>query len=891
MVRKITLLLSAAMLLLAAFPTAIHAQTDIKVQVLNLVSADEQFNLTFVIEGENAPSDFSWSPGEGLRLVWGPQKGSSTSISIVNGKRTKSAQTTYTYILLPLVTGTVVIPPATATVKGNTIHSPETRIEVVPSGASSQSQGSSGSSQGGSSRSQGSQSSGGTVSSDIPSGDLFLRLDLGRSSLVVGEPVNAVLKLYQRVNITGFEDVRFPSFNGFWSQESFTPTNIEFKRENIDDKIYNAAVLRSWTLIPQQAGEIKIDPSELVCVVAVRTASPSRSIFDSFFDDDVRTVRKRVVSQARTVKVSPLPAGAPASFGGGVGSYTLSASVSRDSLDAHEAASLVVKVSGRGNVSLLEAPKPEFPPDFDVYDVKVTDMSDKSSGRTSGAKTFEYPFIPRSAGDFVIPPVKYSYFDTASGRYVTLSTDPIPLKVGRGSVVSAQPDGTLTPAVPARSGDLVRDLGSDIRYIATARPALVPVGKFFCFSPLFWILFALIVAASAAVWFILRRLAALRSDVALTRNRGAVRMARKRLERAGSFLKEGLSGAFYEELHRALLGYVSDKLNIDMADMSRDNIVSDLEAAGVGSELAGKFASLLEECEYARYSPDSGGGAMSAHYETALSLIASIDSNMKKKSSAAPKAALTLLLAIFLLSPVSRAAVPSGTDSLWHAGVEAYAAADWDGALGSWTEISDSGLCSPDLYCNIGDAFFKKGDYARAILWYERALKLDPSCDNARYNLKYSSTFIRDRVDSVPEFFLVSAVRSLSHSLSSDVWAALFLLLLALALAGALLFLLGSGKGLKKTGFWCGIVFLLLSAACLGFSASLRAESRNADKAIVLSPVAPVKSAPGAGSSRDLFLLHEGTKVTIKESVPDWYNVSLSDGRQGWISRSDVEKI
>ena len=860
-------------------------QNSIQVQAPNMVAADEQFNVTFVIEGENAPSDFQWSPGEDFKLVWGPQKGSSTSISIVNGKKTRSSQTTYTYVLMPKSTGTFKLAAATATVKGERITSGRASLEVVQNGASAASGSSSRSSSGG-----GSSTSPQAATGEISSSDLFLRLSLNRNSVVVGEPVTATLKLYQRVNITGFEDAKFPTFNGFWSQEVFAPTNIEFHRENIDDKIYNAAVLRRWVLIPQQSGDVAIDPAELVCQVAVRTQSGSRSIFDSFFDDDVRTLRKRLLSGKQVVHVSPLPAGAPASFGGGVGNFTMTTRLSKDTLKAHDAASLLVTVSGKGNVSLLEAPKVHFPPDFDVYDVKVTENTDKSTGKTSGSKTFEYPFIPRSHGTFTIDPVTYSYYDVSARKYVTLSGQPLTLKVGRGSgTEEASPgEGMVVPAVRGKD---VRNLGSDIRYISTAVPSFTEKGSFFCFSPLFWLLLALLTGLAVLAWLLLRRMAARKADVAGTRNRGAVKMARRRLSQAGEFLQKNLYTAFYEELHKALLGYVSDKLNIDLSDLSKEHIAASLREAGVSEAHAAGLTALLDACEYARYSPDTGHEAMNAHYEQALDALAAIENDMKKKPSVS---AASVLLVLLMLSPalsLRASDARASLDSLWNAGVAAYADGRWDEAREAWQSIETSGVESARLYGNIGNAWFKSGEIARAILYYEKALKLDPSFPDARYNLDFARTFVQDKIESVPEFFLASWLRRVSRSLSSNAWTGLFFLFLTLTLAALLMFLLGRTTRLRKTGFYLAILFFLLSAGALSFAAGQRSAYRRADEAIILRPVVTVRSSPGSEGAKDLFILHEGTKVRILDRVGAWENISLADGRQGWISASEADLI
>ena len=412
--------------LLAVFAVFMaHAQTDIKVEVHRVVEVGEQFNVTFIVEGEESVSEFSWTPSEDFQLLWGPQNGRSSSVQIVNGKMTKSVQNTYTYILRATEKGTFTLPSATAKVKKNLIKSAPVSIEVV------QGQTASSSAQPQQQARQPQRQQGG-----VNAGDIFLNLTLNRTSAVVGEPVIATLKLYQRVNVAGFEGASFPSFNGFWSQELEAPTNIEFARETFDGQIYNAALLRKFVLIPQHAGTLTVDPAELVCLVNIRVSSGGSSIFDGFFDD-YRTIRQKVASKPVNINVSSLPAGAPASFGGGVGEFSISAKLSKDVLKTHEAGSLIVTVSGRGNISLLEAPKVSFPPDMEVYDTKTSDRIDK--GGLSGSKTYEFPFIPRSHGDFVIEPVRYTYYDVNQKKYVTLETQPLNILVEKGNEVESGP--------------------------------------------------------------------------------------------------------------------------------------------------------------------------------------------------------------------------------------------------------------------------------------------------------------------------------------------------------------------------------------------------------------------------------------------------------------------
>lgn len=870
----------AAFLLIAIFQMS--AQNVIRVEAPDVVAVNEQFNVTFIIEGEKSPSDFHWSEGDDFQLVWGPQKGSSSSIQIINGKRSSSHQTTFTYILIPKATGTFQLPVATALLSGDRISSTQASIQVVSDGASSsQSSGKNGG------KSSGGGQTSSTGSGEISSNDLFMRLSLSRTEVVIGEPITATLKIYQRANVVGFENAKFPTFNGFWSQETYVPNNIEFKRESLDDKIYNTAVLRTYVLIPQQSGTITIDPAELVCLVNIRTApSTSNSLFDSFFQDEYRTIRKRVTTPAVKVKVNPLPAGQPASFGGGVGNFGISARLTTDNLKTHDAASLVITVSGRGNVALLEEPKVNFPPDFEVYDTKTTENTDKSNGGTSGSKSFEYPFIPRSHGDFTIDPVEYSYYDVNAGKYVTLRTEPLHVKVAKGKGGDSTPVTTVNSGVERKD---VKSLADDIRFIFTGKPGLSGSGSFFVGSVFFWILLALMILGATSVYLAFRKVAAMRADVAGTKNRRATKMAQKRLKLAGEYLDKNLYTAFYEELHKALIGFVSDKLNMDMSEISKDNIASALTEGGVSEEQTKAFTDLLDACEFARYSPDGGNEAMRSHYDAALKVISSIDSGLKTGGKSLRKVVTVVTLLLSLGASMNIQA--KDLDSLWTAGVQAYTDGKFSDASAAWTSIEESGQKSAKLYYNLGNAWFKQGNYPKAILNYERALRLDPSYSDARYNLEFTSNFVQDKIEPVPEFILKSVARKVCYVMGSNAWAVIFLVLLAAALMMGLLFLLGSSVGKRRAGFYCGIVLLLLSAGALSFSIWQKSDSVKTDTAIVMSPVSSVKSSPSSGSSKDLFVIHEGTKVTILDEVGSWRNISLADGRQGWIPAADLEVI
>ena len=846
------------------------AQTRIQVQAHDVVVLDEQFTVSFVIE-DNRPSDFEWEPCEGLEVLWGPQQGRSSSVQIINGKRTESSQTTYSYIMRAQKTGKFKLPKARAVVNGKEIFSSETSIEVL-SGSSATADAKSASAQ---------KSSPKNTAANPSTQDVFLVLYVDKTNVVVGEPIKAGLKLYQRADIAGFESADFPDFDGFWSQETYVPTNIQFTRDVYNDQIYNVAILREYTLIPQHAGTIVIDSAELVCLLNVRVSSGGQSMFDGFFDE-YATVRKKVTTRPVSVHVKALPSGAPSSFAGGVGSYTFTASLSRDSLSVHDAASLILKVSGRGNISLLETPKITFPLDMESYDPKVS--SNVASNGLSGTKEYEYPFIPRSSGDFEIGPILYSYYDVDQHKYVTIDAGTLKLSVAKGGDYEDSPAMT-----PISGGKKVENRGEDIRHISTQPQEFTKKGEFFVGSDLFWILFGVFCLLALVIWIVFRKAAARKADVVGMKNRKATKMALKRLRFAGTLLKKNLYTAFYEELHNALLGYISDKLNMPVSELSKERMSEALLQNGVLESYVAELMEILDSCEYARYAPSTGNQAMTTDYEKAVEVISSIDSGMKTRKVYVAKVLASMLL---LVSSVGAyASENAGVDELWQNANAAYEQGDWAGATDIYTKIADQGYESAQLYYNMGNAYYRQQEPAKAVLYYERALKLDPANEDAIYNLNHVNSLLQDKIEPVPEFFLKEWMRSVSGLMSSNAWAVTTLVLLAVTLALMLVFRMAASLAWRRVGFFTGLVTLLLMIAALSFSLWQKNDYNSHDGAVIMSTVTSVKSSPTAENSTDLFILHEGTKVKVLKKTGAWTNISLADGRQGWVRTSDLELI
>ena len=593
---------AAAALTLLCVLTA-SAQNSFTADAPAVVSTDEIFRVVFTATYEGGKvSDFVPPSFEGLEVLAGPVSSTSTSFQSINGQSSTTHTHSYTYTVRAVQEGKVTLGAASVKIGKETYSTEPRTIEAVK----------------GQVPDQGSAAAGGQRQS--AGEDLMLRMSVSKTRAVVGEPVIVTLKLYvQSSAISGFEDVRFPTFDGFWSQEIDAPQNIQFVRENYNGQIYNSALLRRYMLLPQQTGALTIDPSELVCLLQVRAEQTGpRSIFDDFFSS-YQTIRKRVTSEPVTINVSALPAGAPASFTGGVGSFRLSAGFDSDSVAAHEATSLKITISGTGNINLVDAPKVQLPADFEAYDVRKTENISTGESGSTGTLTFEYPFIPRAPGVFDIDPVEFTYYDIAAGRYRTLSSGPLRLKVGEGTRTNA---AVIPSGVSKRS---VESLGEDIRFISTV-PRLKKAGRMMVGSPAMLIIPVAIVLAAAAVWILLSRSIARRSDVAGTRNRKAMKVARARLKNASAFLKQGLYGAFYEELHKALHGYISDKLMLPVTDLTRERIGEELRSRGKDEAVIQELYDILDACEYARYAPASGSEAMEKHYQQAVKVISQIES-------------------------------------------------------------------------------------------------------------------------------------------------------------------------------------------------------------------------------------------------------------------------
>ena len=567
-----------------------------------VVAVGEQFQLKFDVNV--MPDDFYNPDIKNFEVLAGPNMSQFQSTTIVNGQVSSKNSISYTYILEATREGKFSIPAAVVKINGRTYTSNSLVIEVVKGDASASSRGSAGSVR---------------APKGASNGSVFLRMEVNKSSLYRGEYLIATLKLYTRADLEGLGEPKFPSFNGFWNQVvEDNDLRLNFVREKYNNKVYDAAVIRRYVLFPQQVGKLVVDPFELTASIVEHTAP--QSAFDAFFGGGGTRARKRLASAPISVNVKELPTGAPSSFNGAVGSFTVTASLSKNKVRANDAVNLVVKVSGSGNVKLVEAPKVNFPADFDTFDPKVSDNVKTTAAGSYGVKVFEYSFIPRSQGKYTIPALDFSYFDTKTNRYKTVKT--------QSQTIDVAPD----PTGGARNGlqggadkESIKLLGQDIKYIKVGSTILTPKGDYFFNTATYWLVLLLAFVAIVASFMFLAKRERENADVAFIKNKRANKVAYQRLKKAEVLIKSGDTHGFYEEMLKALWGYLSDKLAIPVSDLSKERAAQLLVSKGADGETIKTLTQIIEECEFARYAPGGQGEEKSDRFNHAVEIISKLE--------------------------------------------------------------------------------------------------------------------------------------------------------------------------------------------------------------------------------------------------------------------------
>ena len=581
------------------------------------VMVGERFQVVFEANAEG--KNFQAPSFDGLTVLGGPFTSTSSSFSMVNGSMSHTVKCTYTFALQAYQEGTVHVGSASLTVKGNKITSQPFDIKVIPD------DGSHAAPSGGSTSSGQGQSQQNTTDSQVSGKDLFLRVIPSKKSAYVGEQVVLTYKLYTKVPVSSVSLSKMPSYAGFWTKDvSDNSGTLKQSSEYINGIEYTTAEIQKVIVVPQRSGKLALDPMTMECIAQIRTErnnnrsmDPFEAFFnDPFFNRNIVNVKKELSSQALTLEVKNLPEnGKPASFAGAVGNYSFKSDIDKTELSTNEAVTLTLTVSGTGNVELLQMPEPVFPPDFEVYDPKISTSTNVGPQGLTGTKKAEYLAIPRRAGSFTIPSVEFSYYNSSTDSYEVLSSDPYEIKVEKGS---SSDDGG---GVFTSNQEDIKYLGSDIRHIMTGDARLKPTHTVFFGSAAYFVALLVLLMLFIILLFVLKKREQMSKDTAANRNRKADKVARGRLKNAYQHLKAKDQEKFYVEMSQALWGYIADKLGIERSKLSMDTVSETMKGKNVPDELTQQFVDTLNNCEFARFAPGSAEEKMDDLYQRGIDVI------------------------------------------------------------------------------------------------------------------------------------------------------------------------------------------------------------------------------------------------------------------------------
>lgn len=579
----------------------------------DVVVVGDQFRLSYTVTTQKV-KDFRAPSIKGFDVLMGPSRSEQSSTQIVNGSVSSTSSITFTYILMANTAGEFTVPGASIVADGNQMISNSVKIKVLPQDQNHNS-----------SRRNNDNSSSIQPSSNasVSNQDLFITATASKTNVYEQEAFVLTYKIYTRESNLQLNNAKLPDFKGFHSQEIEMTTNARWTPEHYKGRNYYTTVYRQFVLFPQQSGKLFIGPAQFQMTVnkPVQSADP----FDAFFNggNNVIEIKKPITTPKIAINVNPLPAGKPTNFLGGVGEFNISSSINSKELKTNDAITIKLVISGTGNLKLISNPEIKFPDDFEVYDPKVDNQVRLTKEGLTGNKVIEYLAIPRHAGTYKIPGVSFSYFDIRSKSYKTLNTEDYVINVEKGAGNADQVIANFT------NKEDLKVLGEDIRYIKQNEVTFQPKGSFFYGSMSYWLFYIIPALAFILFFIIYRKQAAENANVAKMRTKKANKVAIKRMKLAGKLLSENKKDAFYDEVLKALWGYISDKLNIPVSRLSKDNIEEKLRNHGVSEELIKEFLNALNDCEFARFAPGDENQAMDKVYSSSIEVISKMENSIK----------------------------------------------------------------------------------------------------------------------------------------------------------------------------------------------------------------------------------------------------------------------
>lgn len=855
----------SSILLICLFIACACFSQVIRVSTPSRVEAGENFRVSFKVTTQDV-DDFrsGLHSTDVVEVIAGPYTSSESSFQMVNGHTSSSSSITYTYTLYAAKSGVYNIPAAHARVGGKQISSRPAKVTVV------------GSAQGRVNNSPKMHEDDNypphmkAAGSAISGRDLFIKVSANKRKVYEQEPILLTYKVYTLVDLTQLEG-KMPELTGFHTQEIPLPQQKSFHIERVNGKPYRTVTWSQYVMYPQMTGKMEIPSITFKGIVVQQNRSVDP--FEAFFNggSGYVEVKRNIVAPSIKIDVLPLPH-KPANFSGGVGKFNISAQLNKNELKAGDPLSLRIVVGGIGNLKLIKQPVVNFPKDWDKYDPKVTDKTKLTSNGLEGNMIYDILAVPRNQGHYTIPPVELTYYDTSLNQYKTIKTQSFEIEVAKG-------DGSRSSVV-----DYSKDQPKDIKDIKKGEAELHSVDNFFFGSVGYLMSLLIPFAAFVALLVIFRKRAIDNADLVKMKGKKANKIATKRLRQANKLMLAGKTNEFYDEVLRALWGYVGDKLNMPAEKLSRENISEKLQSHNVDDNTISKFLSAIDDCEMMRFAPGDPEGNMNKTFESAMTAIMEIENVMKKKSNKAKVSGFSFVLMILMLMPLSANAITKQNAD------DEYAKGNYQQAIKDYQEILKAGVSS-EIYYNLGNAYYRTDNITQALLAYERALQLSPGDNDIRFNLQYARSKTIDKITPETEMFFVTWYNSLVNFTSVDRWANTAIVSIVMALLLILVFLFAPQMWARKSGFYGSAVFLLLFAFANLFAFQQKHELETKQGAIVIAPTVNVKKTPAA-SGTDVFVIHEGTRVDITDrGMKQWRGVKLADGREGWLKTSQIEEI
>lgn len=855
----------SSILLICLFIACACFSQVIRVSAPSRVEAGENFRVSFKVTTQDV-DDFrsGLHSTDVVEVIAGPYTSSESSFQMVNGHTSSSSSITYTYTLYAAKSGVYNIPAAHARVGGKQISSRPAKVTVV---GSAQGRGNNSPKMHEDDNYQPHMKAAGSV---ISGRDLFIKVSANKKKVYEQEPILLTYKVYTLVDLTQLEG-KMPELTGFHTQEIPLPQQKSFHIERVNGKPYRTVTWSQYVMYPQMTGKMEIPSITFKGIVVQQNRSVDP--FEAFFNggSGYVEVKRNIVAPSIKIDVLPLPH-KPANFSGGVGKFNISAQLNKNELKAGDPLSLRIVVGGIGNLKLIKQPVVNFPKDWDKYDPKVTDKTKLTSNGLEGNMIYDILAVPRNQGHYTIPPVELTYYDTSLNQYKTIKTQSFEIEVAKG-------DGSRSSVV-----DYSKDQPKDIKDIKKGEAELHSVDNFFFGSVGYLMSLLIPFAAFVALLVIFRKRAIDNADLVKMKGKKANKIATKRLRQANKLMLAGKTNEFYDEVLRALWGYVGDKLNMPAEKLSRENISEKLQSHNVDDNTISKFLSAIDDCEMMRFAPGDPEGNMNKTFESAMTAIMEIENVMKKKSNKAKASGFSFVLMILMLMPLSANAITKQNAD------DEYAKGNYQQAIKDYQEILKAGVSS-EIYYNLGNAYYRTDNITQALLAYERALQLSPGDNDIRFNLQYARSKTIDKITPETEMFFVTWYNSLVNFTSVDRWANTAIVSIVMALLLILVFLFAPQMWARKSGFYGSAVFLLLFAFANLFAFQQKHELETKQGAIVIAPTVNVKKTP-AVSGTDVFVIHEGTRVDITDrGMKQWRGIKLADGREGWLKTSQIEEI